>query len=99
MLKENLYRRKRIPMWHQKTNRTEMLGRSENKKTNYQGNNSVFKHYKVMVKILLENKKVEHQHLEIFTTGLPQLLEMRRIHNKTFEGPATKHLFDNSKNN
>ena len=82
-----------------KKDREEMLGRSENKKTNYPGNNSLFKHYKVMVKILLEDKKVEYQHLEIFTTGLPQLLEMRRIHNKTFEETASKCLFDNSRNN
>lgn len=74
-----------------------MLGRSENKKR-FNGNNAVFKHYKVMVKILQENK-VEYQNLEIFTTGLPQLLEMRRIHNRTFGQTGFKCLFDNSRNN
>ena len=75
-----------------------MLGKSENKKQEFNGNNAVFKHYKVMVKILQENK-VEYQNLEIFTTGLPQLLEMRRIHNQTFGQAGYSSTFDNSRNN
>ena len=75
-----------------------MLDRSENKKQDYGGSNTIFKHYKVMVKILQENK-TEYQHLEIYTTGLPQLLEMRRIHNRTFGQKAYKRIFDNSRNN
>jgi hypothetical protein len=75
-----------------------MLGKSENKKQGYDGNNAVFKHYKVMVKILLENK-VEYQNLEIFTTGLPQLLEMRRIHNLTFGEAGYRCIAENCRNN
>jgi len=56
-----------------------------------------FKHYKVIVKILHE-ENVEHQDLEIFTTGLKQLLEMRRIHNRAFE-TGYQHLVQNTRNN
>jgi hypothetical protein len=75
-----------------------MLGKSENKKQGFNGDKAVFKHYKVMVKILQENK-VEYQNLEIFTTGLPQLLEMRRIHNHTFGHGGFACVLENSRNN
>ncbi len=75
-----------------------MLGKSENKRHGYNGGNATFKHYKVMVKIL-QDDKIEYQNLEIFTTGLTQLLEMRRIHNKTFDQTGFKSLSDNSRNN
>jgi hypothetical protein len=58
-----------------------------NNKNNSQGLNestASFRHYKVMVKIL-HDENIEYQNLEIFTTGLPQLLELRRIHNKTMQ--------------
>jgi hypothetical protein len=51
-----------------------------------------------MVKIL-QGEKVEYQSLEIFTTGLTQLLELRKIHNKTFAPLAYKYLLDNLRNN
>jgi hypothetical protein len=63
-----------------------MIRKNENKKQGLNQNFSNFKHYKVMVKILHE-QQVEYQNLEIFTTGLQQLLEMRRIHNKAFQAP------------
>lgn len=73
-----------------------MPGKRENKKPECGQN--VFKHYKVMVKILQKNQ-VEYQNLEIFTTGLPQLLEMRRIHNKTFEEAVTRPILEVSRSN
>ena len=75
-----------------------MIRNSENKRHGLNEENLRFKHYKVMVKILHEDK-VEYQNLEIFTTGLPQLLEMRKIHNKTFRQMAFKYLLDNLRNN
>jgi len=75
-----------------------MLGKSENKKQGFNGDKAIFKHYKVMVKILQESK-IEYQNLEIFTTGLPQLLEMRRIHNLTLGQTEFKCIFDNCRNN
>ena len=75
-----------------------MLGKSENKKQGFNGDKAVFKHYKVMVKILQENN-IEYQNLEIFTTGLPQLLEMRRIHNMTLGLTAQPCISDTCRNN
>jgi hypothetical protein len=49
------------------------------------------------VKILHEDK-IEHQNLEIFTTGLKQLLEMRRIHSKAFD-LEFKCLLQTTRNN
>ena len=60
-----------------------MSVRGRNKNLDNEGQNGGFKHYKVMVKIL-QDKKVEYQNLEIFTRGLPQLLEIRRLHNHAF---------------
>lgn len=73
-----------------------MLGKKENNKQ--ESGHTVFKHYKVMVKILQKNK-VDYQNLEIFTTGLPQLLEMRRIHNKTFADVSNCTMRENTRNN
>ena len=42
-----------------------------------------FKCYKMIVKTLTRDK-VRHQNLEIYTSGLKNLLEMRRIHNTVF---------------
>ena len=64
-----------------KNNRDVKKGNQDQKK--HSGGQATFRHYKVMVKIL-QDDKVDFQNLEIFTTGLPQLLELRRIHNKTF---------------
>jgi hypothetical protein len=75
-----------------------MIRGSENKKQGLNEGNIHFKHYKVMVKILHEDK-VEYQNLEIFTTGLTRLLEMRKIHNKTFRQLAFRFLLDNLRNN
>jgi len=75
-----------------------MIRNSENRKQGLNEGNIHFKHYKVMVKILHE-QKVEYQNLEIFTTGLPRLLEMRKIHNKTFGQLTFKYLLDNLRNN
>jgi hypothetical protein len=75
-----------------------MIRNSENKKTDVNEGNLQFKHYKVMVKILHDDQ-VEYQNLEIFTTGLPQLLEMRKIHNKTFHTQNFGYLVDNLRNN
>jgi hypothetical protein len=75
-----------------------MIRNSRNKKQGLNGENLEFRHYKVMVKIL-QGEKVEYQSLEIFTTGLTQLLELRKIHNKTFAPLAYKYLLDNLRNN
>jgi hypothetical protein len=61
-----------------------MIRDKDSKRKGLNDENISFKHYKVIVKILHE-EKVEHQDLEIFTTGLKQLLEMRRIHNRAFD--------------
>lgn len=74
-----------------------MIRNSNNKRRGLNDENINFKHYKVIVKIL-HDEKVEHQNLEIFTTGLKQLLEMRRLHNKVFE-LGFKCLLDTTRNN
>ena len=75
-----------------------MIRNSENRKQGLNEGNLNFKHYKVMVKILRDDK-VEYQNLEIFTTGLPRLLELRKIHNKTFGELTYKVLLDTLRNN
>ena len=75
-----------------------MIRKNENRKKDISRETANFKHYKVMVKIL-HDEQVEYQNLEIFTTGLPQLLEMRRIHNKVFVLLEYKAILDNVRNN
>ncbi len=75
-----------------------MIRNRENRREDLNDENINFKHYKVMVKILHDDK-VEYQNLEIFTRGLPQLLELRKIHNKTFRQLAYRYLLDNLRNN
>lgn len=60
--------------------------------------NSDFRRYRILVKIFRQNK-VEQQNLEIFTTGLQQLLELRRIHNIAFTSPGFEGLLDCARNN
>jgi hypothetical protein len=74
-----------------------MIRNTNNKKKGVNDENVNFKHYKVIVKILHEDK-IEHQNLEIFTTGLKQLLEMRRLHNKAFN-LGFKCLLETTRNN
>lgn len=54
------------------------------KKPELEGWKSEFRQYKILVKSFRKNQ-IEHQNLEIFTTGLSQLLEMRRIHAVAFD--------------
>ena len=75
-----------------------MLGKGREGRHDCDGHPAVFKHYKVMVKILL-GKKVEYQNLEIFTTGLPQLLEMRRLHDRAFAETGERTRAETSRNN
>lgn len=75
-----------------------MIEKGENRKQDCDGQPALFKHYKVMVKIL-QDKNVEYQNLEIFTTGLQQLLEMRRIHNRTFGDAAPHGVIETSRQN
>lgn len=75
-----------------------MIGKSGSKRQEFEGGKAVFKHYKVMVKIL-EGDKIKYQNLEIFTTGLPQLLELRRIHNYAFEDSNTSCFLKSCRNN
>lgn len=72
--------------------------RKKTNKTEVNAGPVIFKHYKVMVKIL-HDEQVEYQNLEIFTTGLPQLLELRRIHNKAMQGPEYRFAFENPRYN
>jgi hypothetical protein len=57
-----------------------------------------FRRYRILVKIFRQNK-IEHQNLEIFTTGLQQLLELRKIHNLTFSSSGFEELLDCTRNN
>jgi hypothetical protein len=75
-----------------------MIRKDENRKKDLGKEKAGFKHYKVMVKIL-HDEQIEYQNLEIFTTGLPQLLEMRRVHNKVFVQLEYKAVLDNVRNN
>jgi hypothetical protein len=74
------------------------MKRNSKEHKNHDLNQENFRHYKVMVKIL-HDEQVEYQNLEIFTTGLKQLLEMRRIHNRAFKQLAYKCILDNLRNN
>jgi hypothetical protein len=75
-----------------------MIGDAENKKLNSMGWDSDFRRYKILVKIFRQNK-VEQQNLEIFTTGLQQLLELRRIHTLTFLSIGFEEILDGARNN
>lgn len=70
-----------------------MKEKNEKKTEGVNARNGSFRHFKVMVKIL-HGEHVEYQHLEIFTTGLQELLELRRIHNQVF-GRAEPELLEN----
>lgn len=74
-----------------------MIGR-ENRHLNFNGWDSDFRRYRILVKIFRQNK-VEQQNLEIFTTGLQQLLELRRIHTITFTNPGFEEILDCARNN
>lgn len=63
-----------------------------------EGWDSDFRRYKILVKIFRSNR-VEQQNLEIFTTGLEQLLELRRLHALTFTDSAEGEISEYAKNN
>jgi hypothetical protein len=75
-----------------------MIGGKKNGRFNFGDWDSDFRRYRILVKIFRQNK-VEQQNLEIFTTGLQQLLELRRIHNITFTTPGFEDLLDCTRNN
>jgi hypothetical protein len=75
-----------------------MIDDAENRRTFFSGWESDFRRYRIIVKIFRQNK-VEQQNLEIFTTGLQQLLELRRIHNIAFETSCFEDILDCAKNN
>jgi hypothetical protein len=62
------------------------------KKVPLEGWQTEFRRYKILVKTYRKDQ-VEQQNLEIFTTGLSQLLEMRRLHKLCFE-PTGKEWFE-----
>ena len=72
-----------------------MIGK-ENKRFRFNGWESGFRRYRILVKIFRQNK-VEQQNLEIFTTGLQQLLELRRIHTIAFTEPDFEEILDCTK--
>ena len=59
---------------------------------------SDFRRYRILVKIFRQDK-VEQQNLEIFTRGLQQLLELRRIHAIAFTSSGFEDLLDCARNN
>jgi hypothetical protein len=75
-----------------------MLSGKGNRRFNMHGWESDFRRYRILVKIFKQNK-IEQQNLEIFTTGLPQLLELRRIHNIAFTASGFEDLLDCTRNN
>jgi hypothetical protein len=75
-----------------------MMRKNKNSRHDPNAGMAAFKHYKVMVKIL-HDEQVEYQNLEIFTTGLPQLLELRRIHNRTIQLAEYKYALENPRYN
>jgi hypothetical protein len=72
--------------------------RTENKRKDFDWRDADFRHYILLVKIFSEGK-IELQNLEIFTTCLKRLLELRRIHSMVFKQVAFKSLQDNVSNN
>jgi hypothetical protein len=75
-----------------------MIGDKENKRLNKNEPDAEFKRYRILVKIFHTNK-VEQQNLEIFTTGLQQLLELRRIHAISFMTCGFEEVLDSARNN
>jgi hypothetical protein len=59
---------------------------------------SEFRRYKILVKTFRKDQ-VEQRNLEIFTTGLKQLLEMRKIHQQCFESSAQESFEPLVRNN
>lgn len=68
------------------------------KRMKLEGWDADFRRYKILVKIFRSNR-VEQQNLEIFTTGLEQLLELRRLHALTFSDPEDVDIKELAKNN
>jgi hypothetical protein len=75
-----------------------MIGDKQNTRFNPYGWDSDFRRYRILVKIFRHNK-VEQQNLEIFTTGLQQLLELRRIHTLAFKTDDVEEIQDCARNN
>jgi hypothetical protein len=75
-----------------------MIGDKQNARFNPYGWESDFRRYRILVKIFRQNK-VEQQNLEIFTTGLQQLLELRRIHSLAFKAENVEEIQDCARNN
>jgi hypothetical protein len=57
-----------------------------------------FRHYILLVKIFSEGK-IELQNLEIFTTGLKKLLELRRLHSLAFNQLGVQDIRETATNN
>jgi hypothetical protein len=75
-----------------------MKSGKDKSKFDFDGWDSDFRRYRILVKIFRQNK-IEQQNLEIFTTGLQQLLELRRIHNIAFTAPGFEEILDCARNN
>jgi hypothetical protein len=73
------------------------MGRDENKGMDLNWSED-FKHYILLVKIFSEGK-IELQNLEIFTTGLKKLLELRRIHSAVFKHLAFNKIQEDATRN
>jgi hypothetical protein len=75
-----------------------VIGDAENKRKDFNWRDADFRHYILLVKIFSQGK-IELQNLEIFTTGLKRLLELRRIHSMVFNPTDLKNKQDNISNN
>jgi hypothetical protein len=71
---------------------------NDNKKLNLNWRDTDFRRYRLLIKIFGPDK-IEHQNLEIYTTGLKQLLEMRRVHARTFDNMGADIIERNAVNN
>jgi hypothetical protein len=68
-----------------------MIGDEENIGFDLNNKEDGFRYYRIMVKIMNQDK-VHHQNIEIYTTGLKRLLELRRLHALLFASPAMEKL-------
>lgn len=66
-----------------------MIGDEENINYDLNSKEKGFRYYKIIVKIM-NNDQIHHQNIEIYTTGLRRLLEMRRIHNLFFNSAGNE---------
>jgi len=75
-----------------------MIGNEENIGFDLNNKEDGFRYYKIMIKVMNDDR-IHHQSIEIYTNGLKHLLEMRRLHGLLFASAEAESLQGAALNN